>query len=956
MSSENEVLLSLVAEQGWLTAEQFLNTRFALFEAKKNSEPFKLREFWLENGWLDKKQLASLEVDLAREGTWDAPTFAENDLLLSVEQLEEDFKRVFDSSADLSQTIRLEDPSRSFSLLRSMAFGVEELPSGSIDDEATLTEQDALSSDERKRLFEAIVQAESYGEETTEAEDIERPVSPKTIEFHKEQQRYVDGEELGRGGLGKVVGVYDKHMQRQVARKTLLKGGYATSIEVENLLKEGILTGQLEHPNIIPIYDMGVNAKGQPYYTMPQLPKNNLQETLETRKFELNQVVKILQQVCLGLGYAHSRGVVHCDLKPSNIALGHYGEVYILDWGLAHHYLTDDSNRHDELFDSLDEGGSPIRGTPLFMAPELLRYEIIAPSVDLYALGVILYLVLCGSFPFYEGHILALVRAVCTKEPLPPSLRTSEYVPESLERICLKLLEKKPEERYLSCQALYDDLVLYLEGIEEKKLREQKAKSEFEAAKLLSGQLHQATTRRKHTQKTYEFTKANFPLGASYEERTSLWKLEEVYLQAEQEEAKLFGTSVQKYTQALAFAPEHPGIRRGLASLYMEGFLKAEQKQDLSQQIYYRNLIELYEDEGALTSFLDQKVTVELTTDPPGAEVVLYRYVEQAYRQRPIAVQVLGETPLSFDCEQGSHLLKIHKEGYREVSCPIFLEREAAIHRKIKLYNDEDIGKGYVYVPGGTFYYGGDLNAPMGGPLESVHEDDFFMSKYPVSFGEYLEYFNELHQADPELAASMIPRSEAPFLELDETGRYTLIRDELWHGSIKEQYPAGEGHEARLPAFSISWFEAILYCRWRSQKEGRLVTLPTEHQWEKAARGADKRFYPWGNRFDPSFCKMRLSRKITELQPEPLGVFEDDRSVYGIEDVVGSIAEWVLSYEQVEVDAIKKDPRKMAMQRGGGWVASRADVMRICSRLPRTHGEGSYNTGFRVVTFPKKKM
>jgi serine/threonine-protein kinase len=114
----------------------------------------------------------------------------------------------------------------------------------------------------------------------------------------------------------------------------------------------------------------------------------------------------------------------------------------------------------------------------------------------------------------------------------------------------------------------------------------------------------------------------------------------------------------------------------------------------------------------------------------------------------------------------------------------------------------------------------------------------------------------------------------------------------LIEGDARKKFPPEEGHFWNVPVILVDWFDARAYCRWRSEREGATVRMPTEAEWEKAARGVDGRFYPWGDRFDPTFCHMRESRPYGH-QPEPIGSFPTDESPYGIRDLAGGVREWV---------------------------------------------------------------
>jgi serine/threonine-protein kinase len=272
----------------------------------------------------------------------------------------------------------------------------------------------------------------------------------------------------------------------------------------------------------------------------------------------------------------------------------------------------------------------------------------------------------------------------------------------------------------------------------------------------------------------------------------------------------------------------------------------------------------------------------------------------------------------------------------------------------VRFYTDEEIGEGYVYVPAGSFTYGGDPEAMLGLPAEEVFLDDFFIYQYPVTLGEYLIFLNELHQEDPEKAKDLIPGNSGQELyALLQNDTFIPHRDSLFHGPITERYPEGQRFENRLPVFGVSWDVASIYSEWRAKQEGRAVCLPTEQQWEKAAKGVDERIFPWGNHFEPNFCKMGRSRPINELQPEPVGVFSHDTSPYQMCDVVGTICEWTSSVVDEEPKGESLDDT-VTFVRGGGWIASSVSSLRIGGRISRSGGAPSYNYGFRLVAFPNK--
>jgi serine/threonine-protein kinase len=160
---------------------------------------------------------------------------------------------------------------------------------------------------------------------------------------------------------------------------------------------------------------------------------------------------------------------------------------------------------------------------------------------------------------------------------------------------------------------------------------------------------------------------------------------------------------------------------------------------------------------------------------------------------------------------------------------------------------------------------------------------------------EYCAFLDELERGDPALADKRAPHDQSgalgAYARRDAKGRWEPD-PVIIEGEARRMFPAGEGHEWNVPAYLVDWFDALAYCRWRSARDGVDIHLPLEAEWEKAARGVDGRFYPWGDRFDPTFCLMRESRPHAP-QPEPVGTFATDESPYGVRDMAGGMREWV---------------------------------------------------------------
>jgi eukaryotic-like serine/threonine-protein kinase len=261
-------------------------------------------------------------------------------------------------------------------------------------------------------------------------------------------------EVLGHGGMGVVYKARHVRLNRPVALKMLLTGAYASPQSRERFLREAESVASLRHPNIVQVHDMG-DQEGQPYFTMEFVEGGNLAQKLAGAPQPPRQAALLLGTLAKAVYAAHQSGIVHRDLKPSNVLLTADGTPKISDFGLA---------RRMEGDAGLTCTGTAI-GTPSYMAPEQAQARPLTwgPSVDIYALGAILYELLTGRPPFRAETASETIRQVISQDPVPPS-RLNGKVPRDMETICLKCLNKEPHLRYVSAEALAADLNRFLAG------------------------------------------------------------------------------------------------------------------------------------------------------------------------------------------------------------------------------------------------------------------------------------------------------------------------------------------------------------------------------------------------------------------------------------------------------------------------------------------------------------
>ena len=282
------------------------------------------------------------------------------------------------------------------------------------------------------------------------------------------QERYGQAELIAVGGMKRILKVLDRHGNRHVAMARLHED--ASDLLFDPFIREARLTALLEHPNVISVHDVGVDKEGQPYFTMDLKVGDGLdvvlQKALADGGCPLSDRLDIFLKVCDAITYAHSRDVIHLDLKPANIQVGHYGEVLVCDWGLGKliggtDEIDDDVLLNPDLLSGMTVYGQ-VKGTPGYMAPEQIRGEDRDKRTDIYALGALLYAVLTCRPPL-AGDTDTMMQAAVSGDIVPPTERGSG-VPESLSAVVMKAMALEPADRYASVSDLITEVRAFLGG------------------------------------------------------------------------------------------------------------------------------------------------------------------------------------------------------------------------------------------------------------------------------------------------------------------------------------------------------------------------------------------------------------------------------------------------------------------------------------------------------------
>ncbi|MBI1913292.1 MAG: SUMF1/EgtB/PvdO family nonheme iron enzyme [Planctomycetes bacterium] len=292
--------------------------------------------------------------------------------------------------------------------------------------------------------------------------------------------RYLIERPHAKGGLGEVFVARDQELNRKVALKQIQEQHAAQPESRARFLLEAEVTGQLEHPGIVPVYGLGSYADGRPFYAMRFVKGDSLKDAIavfhqaeqagqsaSARSLGLRGLLGRFVDVCNAIAYAHSRGVLHRDLKPGNIMLGKYGETLVVDWGLAKVVGQADVEATEGALarsgdSALTQTGKAL-GTPAYMSPEQAagRLDQLGPHSDVCSLGATLYCLLTGQAPFAEADVGAVLRKVQQGDFRPPR-QVNRLVPAALEAVCLKAMALRPQDRYAATKDLADDVERWL--------------------------------------------------------------------------------------------------------------------------------------------------------------------------------------------------------------------------------------------------------------------------------------------------------------------------------------------------------------------------------------------------------------------------------------------------------------------------------------------------------------
>jgi serine/threonine-protein kinase len=729
--------------------------------------------------------------------------------------------------------------------------------------------------------------------------------------------RYALGAEIARGGMGTIIHAFDRLLDRPVALKVLPAESLGDPAARLRFIDEAKATAQLDHPSVVPVHDVGELGDGRIFFAMKLVQGVNLEQVLEHARAgnagakSLPALLQAFLRVCEAVAFAHARGLLHRDLKPQNIMLGEFGEVYVMDWGLFKWSSqaaaeaqrpeppssrrqpppSDDPADHakrDSFVRRHLESDGRFAGTLPYMSPEQAHASSLDARSDVYALGAVLYEILVGvppleptqgeSVPSFLGRLSSEPRLLASERyrAVEPRQRMPWEVPAPLDAICARALAVERDDRYPDAHALVRELASYLDGKLEREVRAKAARAAARRAQTAAMDLREVRSTLQALSEEIARLERDVPAWDNGPRKQHLQRTMRGMETLRAKEAASFSAAALAFEESLAHLSTDRAIRRELAELYLGRYQTAVAMHDEGAKLYFESLVRKHDPDGTLAGKLDARGSVLVEAR---SEVRLRRYVERDFRlvvDEPLAE---GATALiAVALEGGSYVIE---SG--DVRMPIVVEPGSELRVTVPSFPSD---AEFVYVPGGPFRCGGDDLAPGALPANVVELPSFAIHRFPITNREYLAWLLTLPEGE---RARHVPRRSP---------------DGGWFYSPEEPVlPEGDPlFSPDAPVVAISYDDASRFSAdhgWR---------LPTELEWEKAARGVDGRIFPWGNRFDATFCKMRDSR-AGGPSPEPVGAFLADESPYGVRDMAGGSRDWTSSTLGGE----------MRVVRGGAW-------------------------------------
>jgi eukaryotic-like serine/threonine-protein kinase len=791
-------------------------------------------------------------------------------------------------------------------------------------------------------------------------------------------RRYQRLGTIGIGGMGEVRRVRDPTLDRVVALK-VIRNERTSPGEIRRFLAEARLTSQLQHPGIAPVHEVGTLPDGRPDFTLKEIDGVTLRAAIDDvhaascgghwvagpEGWTFRRLIEALRDAAEAVAYAHARGIVHRDLKPDNILLGAFGEVLVVDWGLAKVLgagTSDALGVPRAAADGLTQFGD-IVGTARYCSPEQARGDVARHdrTSDVHALGASLFHMLTGRAPEPASTADACSpsepRSAC-RCPSPQDPRLSlgpghPELPDPLVALCMQALEHHQHARPEDARRFATALGAWLDG----SLQRSRALARLPEIDVLlervSALRAEAASCRRRAAELLAGVAPYDPLSA----KQPSWDLEARAARLALEADELHADYARSIHATLELSPGLPEAERRLYDDYRAQLEAAEARHDPAAVARYERLL-ASDRSGRHAAWVQGDGAVTLVTEPAGATVLLRQYVEGDRQLVLGEPRPLGTTPLrEVRVPRGSWLLEIEHPDCATVRYPVSLGRGehwdgvppgASEPEGVVLPARGELQPGDCFVPAGWFAAGGDELAPDGLPARRLWVPAFVVREHPVTHQEYVDFLNDLcARGDAELAlrcAPWDPGTDDIVYARDGEGRF-----------LPRATSDGTAWEPDWPVVLVDAAGAEAYAAWWAAQKGRPWTLPHDHEWEKAARGVDGRPFPWGRYLDPTFTCMVNSHRGTPTRAS-VRAYPADRSPYGVCGLGGNVRDLCgngyrrsgLDPSLQGVPPVRRAPDdEFCMVRGGSWTSVET-WCRAAARFTARPGDRFTSVGFRL--------
>ena len=656
-------------------------------------------------------------------------------------------------------------------------------------------------------------------------------------------------EEIGHGGMGTVYKGVDSVLERIVAVKVLAAHLTSHPQFVRRFRREAESAAKLNHPNIVHIYDIGVEEKvGSTdneihYLVMEYVEGQTLKQLMSKKEFQLKEVAEVISQIASALDYAHAFGIIHRDVKPGNILVAHEGlKLKMTDFGLA---LVLEEIR-------LTARGQ-ILGTPEYISPEQALGKRVDFTADIYSLGVITYRMLTGKHPFSAETPIGIIYKQAYEKPLP-----MEGFSGALPAVVLKAMAKEPALRYSSAQAFVE--ALCEAGNKQRGMFLKREKVLIAMVMAILGGLFISTRSVQLLSAVRRNPAVSYGNPAAGQMSPIAESLRGAIATKQSENPRLLRD----------FIPRNDTGSTTIESSYSSGSGEVIEPAELR----FREG-EMFIKDGKYDNARNR------------FEFVLREYSDSVWAGYAKA----GLTGLHSKIEE-----KLTSKRARELN--------------LTLQEADDLFECGRYREAGQKYRELVKESPdsefeelIVGKLKKIRQEEDMHYRKALSYAEHgrigyaLKHFYYLLDEKPDvrdrisgLGVVFIPAGE--FMRRDKSGRYSKVylnafyiqRHEVTNTSYRKFLPSHNftrGNE-NYPVEEVSWVDASRYAEWAG------MGLPTDEEWEKAAFGVDGKKYPWGNRFSNRRCNVGLN-----LGSLPVGSYPSGISPYGLYDMIGNVWEWI---------------------------------------------------------------